>query len=115
MGADELDVDQLATGLEFILVDKAKIGSETFHRVQNAKPRGGIMMYAEVYRWFRGTSGVGPGEQSAQLMSPKTATKEEDIAGAIELWVKMSNRFVRHGADYVLPAAYKKVALKKLI
>lgn len=37
MGADELDADQLASDLQFILVDKAKIGSDILHRVQNAK------------------------------------------------------------------------------
>ena len=61
MRADELDADQLPSDLEFILVDKAKIGSDILHRVQNAKPRGGIMMYAEVYRWFTETSGLGLG------------------------------------------------------
>ena len=48
-------------------------------------------------------------------MNPKTAAKEEDIPGAIELWVEKSNRLARHGADYVLPAAYKKVALEKML
>ena len=69
LGADELDTDQLASDLEFILVDKAKIGSDILHRVQNAKPRGGIMMYAEVYRWFTETSGRGLVELSTQLLS----------------------------------------------
>ena len=113
--ADHLDADQLASDLEFILVAKAKIGSEILHRVQNAKSRGGIMMYAEVYRWFTETSGLGLAEQSAQLMNPKTASKEEDVAGAIERWEDKSSRLARHGADYVLPAAYKKVALKKIL
>ena len=54
-------------------------------------------------------------EQSAQLMNPNTASKEEDVAGAIELWEEKSSRLARHGADYVLPAAYKKVALKKIL
>ena len=47
-----LDVEQLSSDLEFILVDKAKVGSDILHRVNNARPRGGVMMYAEVYRWF---------------------------------------------------------------
>ena len=38
-GSDRLDTDQLALDLEFILIDKAKIGSEILHRVENAKPR----------------------------------------------------------------------------
>ena len=40
---------------------------------------------------------------------------EEDVAVAIELWEDKSSRLARHGADYVLPAAYKKVALKKIL
>ena len=72
-------------------------------------------MYAEGYRWFTETSGLGLAEQSAQLMNPKTASKEEDVAGAIELWEEMCSRLARHGADYTLPAAYKKVALKMIL
>ena len=88
VGADALDVDQLASDLNFILVDKAKIGSELLDRVRSAKSRGGFMMYAESYRWFAETSGPGLADQSAQLMNPKTASKEEDIAGAISFGLR---------------------------
>ena len=57
------------------------------------------MMYAEVYRWFTETAGLGLAEQAAQLMNPKAAAKEEDIANAIELWEERSNRLARHGSD----------------
>ena len=110
-----LDLEQLSSDLEFILVDKAKVGSDILHRVNNARPRGGVMMYAEVYRWFTETSGLGLAEQSAQLMNPKAAAKEEDIAAAIELWEERSSRLARHGVDYALPNAFKKVALKKVL
>ena len=48
-------------------------------------------------------------------MNPKTAAKEDDIPGAIEPWEERCSRLARHGADYTLPAAYKKVALKKIL
>ena len=72
-------------------------------------------MYAEVYKWFTETSGMGLTEQTAQFMRCKTAAKEEDILGAIELWEERCSRLARHGADCTLPAAYKKVALKKIL
>ena len=37
------------------------------------------------------------------------------VAAAIELWVERSDRLARHGADYLLPDAYKKVALKRIL
>lgn len=61
--------------LEFILADKARVGSDILHRVNNAKPRGGVMMYADVCRWFTKTSGLGLAEQTAKLMNPKAAAK----------------------------------------
>ena len=48
-------------------------------------------------------------------MNPKAAAKEEDIAAAIELWEERSSRLARHGVDYALPNAFKKVALKKML
>ena len=80
-------------------MDKARVGSHILHRVNNERPRGGIMMYAEVFRWFTETSGLGLAEQAAQLMNPKVSAKEEDIANAIELWEERSNRLARHGSD----------------
>ena len=43
-------------------------------------------MYAEVYKWFTETSGLGLAEQMGLLMNPKPANKEEDIAEVIETW-----------------------------
>ena len=40
LGPSGLDVDQLAADLEYILVDKAKVGSDILHRIHNAMPRG---------------------------------------------------------------------------
>ena len=36
-------------------------------------------MYAEVYKFFTETSGLGPSEEARKLMHPKQATKEEEI------------------------------------
>ena len=58
---------------------------------------------------------MGLTEPTGQLINPKTAAKEEDIPGAIELWEERCSRLARHGADYTLPAACKKVALKKIL
>ena len=72
-------------------------------------------MYADVYKWFTETSGLGLSEQAGILMNPKQAAKEEDIAEAIELWEEKVNRLARHGEDFQLNEAFKKVALKKIL
>ena len=72
-------------------------------------------MYAEVYKWFTETSGLGLAEQTARLMDPKPAAKEEDVAEAIELWEERCNRLARHGPDYEMANIFKKVALKKIL
>ena len=60
-----------------ILVDKAKIGSDILHRIQNLQAQGGIRMYAEIYKFFTETSGRGLSEEVQKLMKPKQAAKEE--------------------------------------
>ena len=54
-------------------------------------------------------------EQAAKAMSPNQAAKEENISEAIELWEEKMNRLARHGEQYKLPEAFKKVALKKIL
>ena len=53
---------------EFILVDKAKVGSDILHRVNRAKQRGSIQMSSEVYKWFAETSDL-------SLADPRLAKK----------------------------------------
>ena len=72
-------------------------------------------MYAEVYKWFTQTSGQGLMEQTALMMNPKPAAKEDDVAVAIEMGEKKVNRLARHGEDYKLSEALKKVALKNIL
>ena len=72
-------------------------------------------MYAEVYKWVTETSGQGLMEQTALMMNPKQAVKEEYIAEAIEMWEENVNRLARHGEDYKLSEALKKVALKNIL
>ena len=72
-------------------------------------------MYAEVYRWFTETSGLGLMEQVAALMHPKQASKEEDIAEAVEAWLEKVNRLGRHGSEHQPPGSFKKVALEKIL
>ena len=71
-------------------------------------------MYAEVYKWFTETSGLGLMEQAGLLMNPKPAAKEEDIAEAIEMWEEKVNRLARHGDEYRLSETFKHVALKQI-
>ena len=82
-GFGRVGVKQLDTDLEFILIDKAKPMSDILHRIANLQKHGGVRMYAEVYNWFTETSGQGLTEQTALMMNPKQASKEEDIAEAI--------------------------------
>ena len=107
----DVDVDQLDSDLSFILVDKAKLKSDIFKRVKNLKAQGGIKMYAEVDRWFTETSGFGLMGQAANLMNPKAAAKESDVAKAIEQWEERVNRLARHGEENQLNEPFKKVAL----
>ena len=72
-------------------------------------------MYAEVNRWFTGTSGLGLMGQAAKLMDPKPAAKEADVAEAIEQWEEKANRLARHGEEYQLNETFKKIALKKIL
>ena len=51
-------------------------------------------------------------EQSAQLMNPKAAAKESDVAEAIEQWEEKVNRLARHGEEHQLNESFKKVAFK---
>ena len=83
-------------------MDKDKLKSEILNRIQNLKAQGGIKMYAEVYRWFTETSGLGLMGQAAKLMDPKAAAKESDVAEAIEQWEEKVNRLARHGEEYQL-------------
>ena len=101
-GAGPVDVEQLDTDLEFILIDKAKPKSDILQRITNLQKHGGVRMYAEVYKWFTETSGQGLMEQTARMMNPKQAAKEEDIAESIEMWEEKVNRLARHGEDYKL-------------
>ena len=112
---DQIDVHQLDVDLEYILIDKAKVGSNILHKITNLKKHGGIRMYAEVYKWFTETSGLGLMEQAGLLMNPKPAAKEEEIAEAIEMWEEKVNRLARHGDEYRLSETFKKVALKQML
>ena len=80
MGFGPVDVRQLDTDLEFILIDKANPKSDILQRITILQNHGGVRMYAEVYKWFTETSGQGLMEQTALMMNPKPAAKEEDIA-----------------------------------
>ena len=83
---DPIEVDQLKSDLELILIDRATEGSDIFHKLHNVKQHGGIIMYAVAFKWFTETSGLGLAEQSAAPIVPKPAARKEDIAEAIELW-----------------------------
>ena len=86
VGIDNLDVEELDSDLEYILIDKAKAKSDILQRLTNLQKHGGIRMYAEVYKWFTETSGQGLMEQMQATMNPKAATKEEETSEAIEAW-----------------------------
>ena len=54
-------------------------------------------------------------EQSAHIMQPKAASREEDIAEAVEAWQEKINMLARHGDDYKMPENFKKVALENIL
>ena len=83
-GMDNLDVGELDSDLEYILIDKAKAKSDILQRLTNLQKHGGIRMYAEVYKWFTETSGLGLAKQARQLMNPPPAQNEYDIAERLD-------------------------------
>ena len=111
LGIDNLDVEELDSDLEYILIDKAKAKSDILQRLTNLQKHGGIRMYAEVYKWFTETSGQGLMEQMQATMNPKAATKEEETSEAIEAWEEKMNRLARYGEEYKLPETGKKLSL----
>ena len=98
---DNLDVEELDSDLEYILIDKAKAKSDILQRLTNLQKHGGIRMYAEVYKWFTETSGQGLMEQMQATMNPKAAAKEEETSEAIEAWEEKMNvgGLVRRGVQ----------------
>ena len=113
--AECLDLDELNSDLSFILIDRAKIGSDVLSRIHNLQSLGGARMYAEVYKWFAETSGLGLMEEASRLMHPNQASREEDVADAIDAWLERVNRLERCGTEYHLAEPCKKVALKQIL
>ena len=109
------DLQQINDDLSFILIDRANLGSYILNRIQNLQSLGGVRMYAEVCKWFTETSGLGLMEQSSKLMHPKQASGEDEVAEANEAWLERVNRLERHGEEYQLNDAYKRVALKQML
>ena len=105
--AECLDLDELNRDLSFILIDRAKVGSDVLSRIHNLQSLGGVRMYAEVYKWFTETSGLGLMEEAARLMHLKQASREEDVAEAIEAWLERVNRLERFGTEYNLAESFK--------
>lgn len=57
-------------------------------------------MYAEVYNWFTDISGLGLMEHASKLMHPKQASREYEVAEAIEAWLERVRRLDWHGEEY---------------
>ena len=114
-GMDNLDVGELDSDVEYILIDNAKAKSDILQRLTNLQKHGGIRMYAEVYKWFTETSGQGLMEQMQATMNPKAAVKEEETSEAIEAWEEKMNRLARYGEEYKLPETGNKVALNNML
>ena len=106
-GDHSVDVVELNSDLEFIMLDKAQVGSDILHRMNNANPRGGIHLYAEVYNCFSESSGLGLAEHTGCLMNPPQVKKEDDVAEAIEIWEEKLKRLARHGDGYQLTTVFK--------
>ena len=108
-----LDVAQLDADLEFILIDQGKPGSHILYRATILNKHGGIRMYAEVFKWFLDTSGLGLMEQAALLMNLKQAAQEYYIAEEIDVWEEKVNRLARHGDDHHLSESFRKFGLQQ--
>ena len=72
-------------------------------------------MYAEVYRWFTETSGLGLVNQAGEIQNPPPAANEYKIAEEIEKWEEKVNRLARYGSEHQLPDMFKMVALRKIL
>mgnify|MGYP000441440866 CR=1 FL=1 len=72
-------------------------------------------MYADIYKWFTETSGLGPAEQAFKLINPTQVQKEEDLQESLEAWEDKCNRLARYGPDYALADVYTKAAIKNML
>ena len=81
----------------------------------NAKGKGGAYIYANIYKWFTETSGLGLAELAAKLMNPAPAKKEEMIAECIDQWEERCSRLSSFGPEHELGEVYKTAALKKIL
>ncbi len=70
--------------LRTVLIDKATGDINT--KVTNAAATGGAYLYADVYRWFTETSGLGLAEEAIKSISPPQAKREYDLAEILKSW-----------------------------
>ena len=62
------------TDIKSILIDKAH--GEIHTPVTNAQAKGGAYLFADIYKWFTETSGLGLAEQAMRLINPAQVEKE---------------------------------------
>ena len=72
--------------LYYILVDKT--ASEAKLKVDAVEAGEGIMAFQNLYLWFSGTSGEAISWKTAKVMNPTPVKKEEDLASALDQWLK---------------------------
>ena len=77
-----LDVDAFNKDIRSTLIDKAAGDINT--KIRSAKSKSGAYLYADIYKWFTETSGLGLAEQAIKLINPDPAKKEEGLAEALE-------------------------------
>ena len=75
----------------------------------------GIKAYARLRHWYMGTSGMAITQRTQVIMNPTVPKSEEAIADAIDKWKEQIRIMDAMGAEYALPAAFKKTALRQLM
>ena len=58
----------------------------------------GIEAYQKLYKWYSGTTGIGLMERTKLAMNPIAPKREEDMAGALDMWLERVKELKRYGA-----------------
>ena len=108
-----IDIGKLEEDMYYVLTAKCK--GEAGLRVASVEPGEGIKAYQKVYLWFSGVSGMALTARSRMVMQPEVPKKDEDLADAVEEWVKQLRVLRGYGPQYDLNVSFKVTALETIM
>ena len=108
-----LAVEKIDDDIRCSLFDKTDGDIHT--QKTNAKGQGGAYLYADIYKLFTETLGLGLAEHATKLMNPPQAKREDVIAESIEHWEEKCSRLASYGSEHELPDVNRMATLKKIL